>query len=435
VPIPISHLFKDEDDIHCYPSQKDIEKMSKPWSLIPINIVDFPHVDPPDPSTPAHNEDIRAVKDCVSNPRYSKKILNIADNDPFSMFNSIVKKNNLDVNLEKYEELNDQLSSIVLSLKFKYNRPRPKKYMRVSQDTFDYEKIEDMDTPAYPSGHTAHAFFNATLLSGEFPKYKKEFNAIANVIAHTRVDLGKHYPSDCSFGRYVGEEAAKACLTGKHAEHITIKEGKLSSDQRRTSRDVFYNAAQKHDKKKCGSTYVDELCEFIIQSNLIERYHVDITEALNASKSFMRGLPVEYCTNDKYIRSHLSALETAAAVGKVDSPLKIQQIHKSLGQDVMERGVVGKFRNFEHAALSTGYSYTHPDFILSDLLSWCDKDYSTNFKRHADYECIHPFADGNGRSGRIIFVCDEDFDLLSVNKMIGTQYIPSLVSHQLTTVK
>ena len=67
-----------------------------------------------------------------------------------------------------------------------------------------------------------------------------------------------------------------------------------------------------------------------------------------SSKVIMRGLPVEYCTNDKYIRSHLSALETAAAVGKVDSPLKIQQIHKSLGQDVMERGVVGKFRNFEH---------------------------------------------------------------------------------------
>ena len=50
--------------------------------------------------------------------------------------------------------------------------------------------------------------------------------------------------------------------------------------------------------------------------------------------------------------------------------------------------------------------------------------------RHIVYECIHPFGDGNGRSGRIILLADLDYDLAKINDLIGNNYIDKLVEYQ-----
>ena len=66
------------------------------------------------------------------------------------------------------------------------------------------------------------------------------------------------------------------------------------------------------------------------------------------------------------------------------------------------------------------------DDILKKLLDWCDKTQNDDpFIRHVKYECIHPFSDGNGRSGRIILASDLNFDLKNLNDMIGNDYINS----------
>jgi len=430
VPIPIAHLFDDDQDIHCYPTEKDIEKMSKGWHLIPLTMSDIPDVPPPEIGTKLHNQDILDVKQCFTNPVNNLNFLKESDKKTFKLFEKFCHDNRLRINVDHFKELNDQLSSLILNLKFMYNRPRPKKHMDSIHDTFPYERIQDMDSPSYPSGHTAHAFFNAGIISSLYPECSFDVKLLAEKIAQSRIDLGKHYPTDCAFGRYIGEAAAQACISGKVEENPLIKEAKLTSEQRKKARNVFRDAMKNHDTKSFGSTYIDELCEFIIQSNLIERYVVPTTEAFSAAKAFMRGLPVEYCTENKFIHSHLSALECASLLGNIDSPVKIQNIHLTLGQDVMERGIAGKFRDFDHYARNTGYQYTHPNNILNDINHWCAKDFQDNFSRHVAYECIHPFSDCNGRSGRIILASDENFDFIKVNNLITSDYIPRIIKHQ-----
>ena len=52
--------------------------------------------------------------------------------------------------------------------------------------------------------------------------------------------------------------------------------------------------------------------------------------------------------------------------------------------------------------------------------------------RHIVYECIHPFGDGNGRSGRIILLSDLDYNLAKINDLIGHNYINKLIAYQNT---
>ena len=141
------------------------------------------------------------------------------------------------------------------------------------------------------------------------------------------------------------------------------------------------------------------------------------------------GLPVKYCTNNKYIRSHLDALDEALRVLPIDSPKKVQEVHGALGDDVLERGHCGVFRDFKHYARSTGYPYTDPNDIVNDVNDWSQSK-DEPFQRHIVYECIHPFSDGNGRSGRIIMASDLNFDFYKLNDLIGDNYINSIVEYQ-----
>ena len=72
---------------------------------------------------------------------------------------------------------------------------------------------------------------------------------------------------------------------------------------------------------------------------------------------------------------------------------------------------------------------SEPNKILSDVQAWCVNNVSP-FERHIIYECIHPFSDGNGRSGRIILASDLNFDLYALNNMIGSDYIQKIVEYQ-----
>lgn len=429
MPISIKHLFLEEEDkIHGVPRHKDIIDMSKTWPNLDIELSEIPHVDYPEDQSDLIKKDIDLVKSCYFNPMCDESFLASSHNKPFMLFKKYVEDHDLDYDINSLDTINDDLAALVLNLKYKYNRPRPKKYMKTRDISFPYDDIKNSGTPSYPSGHSAHAFFNAIMISKEHPEHEMRLRSLAEMIGQSRIDMAVHFPSDVSFGKFVGEMCASRC--SGFTPNLKLKENNMSRQSVRNARDKFRYAAKKHKMTEHGTSYLDELCEFIIRSNQIERYSVNHDEVERACSSFLNGLPVSYCTKDKYIRSHLDALDAASHCESIDSPDKVQYIHNALGNDVLERGECGRFRDFEHYARSTGYSYTIPEEIPGAVLDWCNTENNDKFERHIHYECIHPFSDGNGRSGRIILCCDMEYNFAAVNDMIGSDYIQKIITYQ-----
>lgn len=435
MPIPIAHLFEEEVAVHRMPDTDDVQEMSKGWPNIDISFKDCPEIYPPQVGTEEHDEDMSSVQRYVLNPANTEKFLESAEKKYVDFFHDYVVENNLDFDFKKMRELNNQLSCYILNLKFKFNRPRPKKTMERQHSFFPYEKIEDSQSPSYPSGHTAHAYFTANIMGSVFPEHAERLNNLASLIAQSRLDLGKHYPSDVMLGRYIGELASKniqnvADLGAKINENVYPDQKEYDSHNERYSREIFRSAGNRHNMQKYGTSYIDEFCEFIVRSNQIERYKVPVDETYDAVKLFLKGLPVSYCTENPYIKSHLASLDKSASLHPIDSISKIQAVHEALGSEVMERGDPGVIRPFVHYARSSGYRFADPVDIPYDLDALCADESIDPVEKHIRYECIHPFSDGNGRSGRIMLASDLDFDFAKINDVIGHNYIDMIINYQ-----
>ena len=235
------------------------------------------------------------------------------------------------------------------------------------------------------------------------------------MIGQSRIDNGVHYPSDVSFGRYLGELAAHSI-----GSEMSIKKDNKKLKERQVC-DMFKEKWQ-HD-----SNYLYDLAEFVSRSNEIEKYIIDYDHCVSAAEYFLRGFPVDDCTENKFIRSHLSALRCSASFEKIDSLEKIVAVHKSLGDDVIESssGLAGDLRNFKHNSRS-GVQYPDPYDITSHVNNYIELKQSP-FTRHAFYEWVHPFCDGNGRSGRILLANELDYNFNEILQLIGSDYLPMVI--------
>ena len=124
--------------------------------------------------------------------------------DIIKVFKKYCKENNLDFENDYYEQVLKESGKTILSLKYYYNRPRPKQLA----DYYGIEEFQDvelgsMKTPAYPSGHSTQGHLMAELLGREYPKHYDKLKGLANMISASRLMARAHYPSDISFGKKV----------------------------------------------------------------------------------------------------------------------------------------------------------------------------------------------------------------------------------------
>ena len=99
----------------------------------------------------------------------------------------------------------------------KYKSPNVTKYFGwtpeelVGKNTFDHEHpdfLETAQTPSYPSGHTAQAYYTAIKLSAIFPQLKDQLFTLAKMIEEARIDRGVHFPSDNTGGIVLAQKLA-----------------------------------------------------------------------------------------------------------------------------------------------------------------------------------------------------------------------------------
>ncbi len=119
--------------------------------------------------------------------------------------------------------------------------------------------------------------------------------------------------------------------------------------------------------------------EFLYESNAIENVHDD--DALEAALSAW-----EYLTNQDSI-SHETVKET----------------HKILLED-RQPDIAGEYRSVQ---VRVGSDVPpHPTIVedlIDDLLDRVPSTGAEAIQWHVDFEKIHPFADGNGRVGRLLY--------------------------------
>ena len=62
-----------------------------------------------------------------------------------------------------------------------------------------------VDTPSYPSNHTAVGYVVAGVLAKKYPQHEKELLKIAEDNANSRVSLGVHFVSDVEAGKELAD--------------------------------------------------------------------------------------------------------------------------------------------------------------------------------------------------------------------------------------
>lgn len=139
---------------------------------------------------------------------------------PFELeFLKIVENSNKSYK-EWFDNLTDQLFTICMYFKNKFNRKRPYEYAKENEIDYPKIKTETGVTPSYPSGHAMNSFFAAEILAKKHPEYRKELFEYAEKVAHGRVKLGVHYQSDVESGKLL----AKKLLPFLKDNKITFKE-------------------------------------------------------------------------------------------------------------------------------------------------------------------------------------------------------------------
>ena len=421
MPILLQDLFEETKNESAKLTKKQKKKLGRSNRYIKDTSM-IPDLHCPEVGSKEHNRDIDIVKHYFENKSLSEKFLELSDNSCKEIFKSFCKDNGFNVNWKFLKEGLKDVNSIVFTLKQKYRRPRPKEVLKTESDI--YKDIIDVDSYSFPSGHTTTAYFIASVLSDIFPEEAKSFKMLANLIGHSRIENCVHYPSDVIHGQFLGELLSDLYLDAIDKNKYKLSNFKikredekiLSERLRKISNDIY---SQDNNPVKMLS---HDMSDFIKNSCMHEGINIDYETCLKDTFDFISGYPIKSLKN-KNVKNHLSLMVACNKAKSTNNVINLINIHKIFDKDCLEKGKPGMLRYFNHTS-TYGNQYSDPKDIISHLQ--LIKHAKNPFLKHVLYEWIHPFCDGNGRSGRVILLIDTDFDFEKINNFCGKKYLKTI---------
>ena len=149
-----------------------------------------------------------------------------------------------------------------------------------------------------------------------------------------------------------------------------------------------------HSNKIEGSTFTTEALQLLFEKNIVQGTHTldDVQETVNSFYTF------------------------DIVIDELDKKLTLDMIKEWHGSlmyrtKLYDMGLAGVFKKYSNRILGANFNTANPWEVedkLSDLINNYNSLQNVTIddiiRFHFEFECIHPFEDGNGRIGRFIYL-------------------------------
>ena len=158
---------------------------------------------PPSDSSHTTRMELEELENIVREAKLPNAIMKVADKDPLRLFYSVAKKKGLDPLKEEAGQWADDWTKLSFEYKLKFKRRRPYEVKKEHDINFIVDRSDTTDSPSYPSGHALMGYGVAEFYKDKYPLMADEWDNVADIIAHSRLQMGVHYPSDVSASKKI----------------------------------------------------------------------------------------------------------------------------------------------------------------------------------------------------------------------------------------
>ena len=193
------------------PGMEDSDKEEQEEYLKSMGLMESTLVDPhemliPGPPTETQRiSELPLIQQQYRDRKVPEELQSALDESSGELFNTMIKSAGHPCTMGLIEDLRAGVIGVIKTHKDHFSSERPAELAARIGYPFEVDYLESAQTPSYPSGHAAQAYYTAFVLSDVYPELVDSFIGLAEAVSDSRVDRGVHFPSDISAGKQLAE--------------------------------------------------------------------------------------------------------------------------------------------------------------------------------------------------------------------------------------